>query len=60
MSQDLICSVTDGIARMTINRPAARNAMTLAIGKLMPGAALRSLAPVLDWRPPPGPTPSSS
>jgi hypothetical protein len=34
--------------------------MTLAIGKLMPGAALRSLAPVLDWRPPPGPTPSSS
>ena len=28
MSQDLICSVTDGIARMTINRPAARNAMT--------------------------------
>jgi 2-polyprenyl-6-methoxyphenol hydroxylase-like FAD-dependent oxidoreductase len=39
---------------------AARNAMTLAIGKLMPGAALRSLAPVLDWRPPPGPTPSSS
>jgi 2-polyprenyl-6-methoxyphenol hydroxylase-like FAD-dependent oxidoreductase len=39
---------------------AARNAMTLAVGKLMPGAALRSLAPVLDWRPPPGPTPSSS
>ena len=39
---------------------AARNAMTLAIGKLMPGAALRSLAPVLGWRPPPGPTPPSS
>jgi 2-(1,2-epoxy-1,2-dihydrophenyl)acetyl-CoA isomerase len=28
MSQDLICSVAEGIARMTFNRPEARNAMT--------------------------------
>jgi enoyl-CoA hydratase/carnithine racemase len=28
MSQDLICSVAGGIARMTFNRPEARNAMT--------------------------------
>jgi len=28
MSQDLICSVAEGIARMTFNRPDARNAMT--------------------------------
>jgi 2-(1,2-epoxy-1,2-dihydrophenyl)acetyl-CoA isomerase len=28
MSQDLICSVTEGIARMRFNRPEARNAMT--------------------------------
>jgi 2-polyprenyl-6-methoxyphenol hydroxylase-like FAD-dependent oxidoreductase len=31
---------------------AARNTMTLAVGKLMPSAALRGLAPVFDWRPP--------
>jgi 2-(1,2-epoxy-1,2-dihydrophenyl)acetyl-CoA isomerase len=28
MSQELICSVAEGIARMTFNRPEARNAMT--------------------------------
>jgi 2-(1,2-epoxy-1,2-dihydrophenyl)acetyl-CoA isomerase len=28
MSQDLLCSVAEGIARMTFNRPEARNAMT--------------------------------
>ena len=33
---------------------AARDATTLAVGRLMPDAALRSLAPVYDWRPPPG------
>jgi len=32
---------------------AARDAIALAVGRLMPGAALRGLAPVLDWRPPP-------
>ena len=31
---------------------AARDALALAVGRLMPGAALRALAPVLDWRPP--------
>jgi 2-polyprenyl-6-methoxyphenol hydroxylase-like FAD-dependent oxidoreductase len=36
---------------------AARNAVALAVGTLMPGAALRGLAPVLDWRPPAGPDP---
>jgi len=39
---------------------AARDAMALAIGKLMPGAALRSLAPVFDWRPSPRQSSSSS
>jgi 2-(1,2-epoxy-1,2-dihydrophenyl)acetyl-CoA isomerase len=31
MSQELICQVADGIARMKINRPEARNAMTGAV-----------------------------
>jgi hypothetical protein len=31
MSQELICEVADGIARMKINRPEARNAMTGAV-----------------------------
>jgi hypothetical protein len=31
---------------------AARDALALVVGRLMPGAALRGLAPVLDWRPP--------
>jgi 2-polyprenyl-6-methoxyphenol hydroxylase-like FAD-dependent oxidoreductase len=35
---------------------AARDAIALAVGRLMPGAALRTLAPVLDWRPPPEPS----
>jgi 2-polyprenyl-6-methoxyphenol hydroxylase-like FAD-dependent oxidoreductase len=37
------------------SRPAvaARNATAMAVGKLMPSAALRSLTPVFDWHPPP-------
>jgi 2-polyprenyl-6-methoxyphenol hydroxylase-like FAD-dependent oxidoreductase len=31
---------------------AVRDGVALVVGKFMPGAALRSLAPVLDWRPP--------
>ena len=31
MSQELICDLADGIARMKINRPEARNAMTGAV-----------------------------
>jgi 2-polyprenyl-6-methoxyphenol hydroxylase-like FAD-dependent oxidoreductase len=42
------------IATLT-SRPAvaARNATAMAVGKLMPSAALRNLTPVFDWHPPP-------
>jgi 2-polyprenyl-6-methoxyphenol hydroxylase-like FAD-dependent oxidoreductase len=44
------------VAAMTMwsSRPAtlARDAMTLAAGKLPPGIMVRSLEPVFDWRPP--------
>ena len=39
---------------------AARDALALAVGRLMPGAALRGLSPVLNWRPPPVSSSSSS
>jgi 2-polyprenyl-6-methoxyphenol hydroxylase-like FAD-dependent oxidoreductase len=39
---------------------AARDALALAVGRLMPGAALRSLASVMDWRPPPVSSSSSA
>jgi 2-polyprenyl-6-methoxyphenol hydroxylase-like FAD-dependent oxidoreductase len=35
---------------------AARDAIALVVGRLMPGAALRGFDPVLDWRPPPEPS----
>ena len=38
---------------------AVRDGVALVVGKFMPGAALRSLAPVLDWRPPPAALASS-
>ena len=38
---------------------AARNATAMAIGKLTPNAALRSLTPVFDWHPPPPVTPAT-
>ena len=34
-NEDLIYSVTDGIARMTFNRPQARNALTFAMYEQM-------------------------
>jgi len=45
-------------AAATMTSPLAvaiRNATAMTMGKLMPRAALRGLAPVYDWHPPPAP-----